>query len=233
MSEVITVNKIKFHIQRSTRRKTIAVAVGRDYRVVIYAPENAKREHLAEIANRRSLWVYQKLQSKLSYPQHTLPKEFVDGEGFFYFGRSYRLRIVQTQPKSKLPKIRLRGLWFELRNDAVENADQYFRQWYEENGLPWIERHVEFYSKRIGAKPNKIQIRQLGNRWASCSKTGNINFNWQIMRFPPGVIDYIIAHELVHMIQPNHDKNFWQILERAMPDYAKRKKWLDENGGRF
>jgi hypothetical protein len=53
------------------------------------------------------------------------------------------------------------------------------------------------------------------------------------MRFPPSIIDYVIAHELAHMVQPSHDKNFWQILECAMPDYAKRKKWLDENGGRF
>lgn len=231
MSEIITVNKIKFHVQRSSRRKTIAIAIGRNNEVVIRSPENIPHEDLLQIADRKSLWVHQKLQNKLSYPQHTHPRAFVDGEGFYYFGRSYRLRIVQAQPNSKLPKIRLHGSWFELRHDALKNAEQHFRQWYEENALPWLERHVEFYSKRIGVKPNKIQIRQLGNRWASCSKTGNINFNWQVLRFPPSIIDYVIAHELAHMIQPSHDKSFWQILERAMPDYAKRKKWLDENGG--
>ncbi len=233
MSELITVNKITFLIQRSRRRKTISVIVDRNNEVVIRTPQNVEREHLVQIANRRSLWVHQKLQGKLSYPKHTRPRKFVDGEGFFYFGRSYRLRIVQVQPTSKLPNIRLHGSWFELRHDALKSAEQCFRQWYEENGFPWLKRRVEFYSKRIDVKPNKIQVRQLGNRWASCSKKGTINFNWQVMRFPPSIIDYVIAHELVHMIQPRHDPNFWQILERAMPDYAKRKKWLDENGGRF
>jgi predicted metal-dependent hydrolase len=233
MSETITLNGIIFHIQRSSRRKTISLIIERDNQVVIRAPSTATREQLTQMAQRRALWVHTKLQTKQAYSQRARPKEFVDGEGFFYFGRSYRLRVVPVQSGHKRPALHLHGTWFELRSDARPKAAQYFARWYAEHGQSWIETRVDFYARRIGVTPAKVEIRNLQNRWASCSKNGNIIFHWRIVCLPPSIIDYIIAHELAHLAQPHHGKDFWQLLERTMPDYATRKKWLDENGGQF
>lgn len=233
MNETIKLDRITFHIQRSIRRKTVALTVERDNRVVIHAPSNATRERLTQIAQKRVLWVHTKLQTKETHPQRAQPKEFVDGEGFFYFGRSYRLRLVRVRLGDKTLPLRLHGTWFELRADVRQDAACYFAHWYAEHGREWIESRVDFYARRIGTKPTSIQIRNLGNRWASCGKNGNLNFHWRTVCLPPSIIEYIIAHELVHLTAHHHGKEFWQLLECAMPDYATRKKWLDENGGRF
>jgi len=76
-----------------------------------------------------------------------------------------------------------------------------------------------------------VQVRDLGYRWGSCGR--GVNVHWRTILLPPRYIDYILAHELVHLCEPRHNKRFWAALERVMPDFAERKQWLAEHGGRF
>jgi Predicted metal-dependent hydrolase len=122
---------------------------------------------------------------------------------------------------------------FLLRRDQREQAQDHFIQWYKDNGLPWIEQRVQQYADRIGVTPGSIKIRNLGYRWGSCSKSEHLNFHWRTMQLPPRIIEYVIVHELVHLLEPHHRLPFWQRLERSMPDYVERKQWLAENGGQF
>jgi predicted metal-dependent hydrolase len=232
MSETITINGLVFHVQHS-KRKTVTIAIERNDRVLIRAPLNATHERLTQIAQQRAMWVYSKLQIKREHYQRSKPKEFVSGEGFYCFGKSYRLRLIEPPSGTRTPSLRLHGTWFELCANVRENAATHFARWYAEHGQEWIESRVAIFAKRIGAKPTAIRIRNLGNRWASCGKRGNLNFHWRVVCLPPSIIEYIVAHELVHLIARHHGKEFWQLLERAMPDYAARKKWLAENGDRF
>jgi predicted metal-dependent hydrolase len=92
---------------------------------------------------------------------------------------------------------------------------------------------VQRYADRIGAQLNGLEVRDLGYRWASCSQDGQLNFHWRIACLPPRLIEYLVVHELVHLREPHHTDEFWQRIERILPDYAGRKRWLAENGADY
>ncbi len=107
-----------------------------------------------------------------------------------------------------------------IRCDEREHAQEHFIQWYKENGLPWIEERVQLFAPRIGVEPGGVVVRELGYRWGSCSRGDTLNFHWRAVQLPPRITEYVIVHELVHLLEPHHKPAFWKRLERAMPDYA-------------
>jgi predicted metal-dependent hydrolase len=174
--------------------------------------------------------VYSKLAEKQENRSHSRQPEYMPGETFSYLGRSYRLRLVDPS-SSDAASLRLCGGWFELRRDKVERAETYFRQWYVRHGHDWLKRRIGLYADRIGVPMPTFRLRDLGLRWASCSRRGSLNFHWRTMLLPSRIIDYLVVHELVHLHEPHHGAAFWARLGRAMPDYQVRKEWLAEFGG--
>lgn len=102
-----------------------------------------------------------------------------------------------------------------------------------DKALQVIPEKVEFYAQRIGVSYGGITIRNQKTRWGSCSSKGNLNFNCLLMLMPEEILDYVIVHELCHRKEMNHSKNFWELVEKAMPDYRIRKKWLKDHGNEY
>lgn len=97
----------------------------------------------------------------------------------------------------------------------------------------YIPGRVESYASLIGVSYGRITIRNQRSRWGSCSSKGNLNFNCLLMLAPPEIIDYVIVHELCHRREMNHSPLFWQEVEKILPDYKSRRKWLKDNGERI
>lgn len=101
-----------------------------------------------------------------------------------------------------------------------------------EHAAPWLTRRVAGWAPRMGVEPKCVEVRDLGFRWGSCGQAGRVNFHWATILLPPSVIDYVIVHELAHLIEPHHTPEFWKRVGRALPEYDQRKGWLAEHGGR-
>ena len=97
--------------------------------------------------------------------------------------------------------------------------------------MEYIPKRVEYFAPKIGVRYGRITIRNQKSRWGSCSSKGNLNFNCLLMLTPPEIIDYVVVHELCHRKEMNHSFQFWALVEKVLPDYRERRKWLDENGG--
>ncbi|MCD7783298.1 MAG: M48 family metallopeptidase [Firmicutes bacterium] len=97
--------------------------------------------------------------------------------------------------------------------------------------LEVIPARVRYYSKLVGVNYGRITVRNLVSRWGSCSEGGNLGFNCLLMLCPPEVVDYVVVHELCHIVHMNHSEEYWAEVERVMPDYKEHKSWLDEHGG--
>lgn len=94
-----------------------------------------------------------------------------------------------------------------------------------------ISQRVSYFAAKMDVTYGRISIRAQKTRWGSCSGQGNLNFNWKLILMPPEILDYVVVHELAHRKQMNHSKLFWAEVERILPDYERRRRWLKENGG--
>ena len=149
------------------------------------------------------------------------PKEFVNGEGFLYLGRYYRLKIVDDQ---EVPLEFENG--FYLSRNALPQARKVFIEWYKKMAYKKISERVRWYAQKRGFKYNKVNITNAQKRWGSSSSNRNLNFPWRLIMAPLPVIDYVVIHELVHLEEKNHTKLFWNKVKMLMPDYEKYKDWL-------
>ena len=96
-----------------------------------------------------------------------------------------------------------------------------------------IPVHVKYFAEQMGVTYGKITIRNQKTRWGSCSQIGNLNFNCHLMEMPTEILDYVVVHELCHRKQMNHSRLFWMEVEKVLPDYQVRQRWLKQNGGRY
>ena len=96
-----------------------------------------------------------------------------------------------------------------------------------------IPVRVKYFAEQMGVTYGKITIRNQKTRWGSCSQVGNLNFNYHLMEMPTEILDYVVVHELCHRKQMNHSRLFWMEVEKVLPDYQVRQRWLKQNGGRY
>jgi predicted metal-dependent hydrolase len=223
MTETLHIADLEFEIRRGPRRKTLGLTVDRAGELVVHAPVSASEDELFEWVNRKLLWVYRKLALKEEMNSATRSPEFVSGESFFYLGKSYRLRVVDNGKSA----LHFDGEWFHLRRKDQSTAREHFRKWYMRTGTPWIVERVSAWEPRVNAKPPRVMVGDLGFNWGSCGKNGAIYFNWRLLQLPVRLIDYIVVHEMAHLIEHNHTREFWKILDRAMPDWQERKKTME------
>ena len=221
MTETLQLNGLVFEVRRSVRRKTLGLTLDRGGELVAHVPCGTSVEELNRWINKKLLWVYRKLALKEEAAPKIRAPEYVSGEAFCYLGRRFRLKVA---PSQNLP-LQFDGTRFILRRDA-RPAESHFRRWYMEAGTDWLQQRVEWLSQHTTRKPEKIEVRDLGFRWGSCSKGGVVYFNWKALQLPVRLVDYIIMHELVHLVEDHHGPEFWQALGRAMPDWQKRKDAL-------
>jgi hypothetical protein len=226
MTPALTVDDLRFVVVLSPRRRTIELSVERDGALVVRAPEGATTTRLKAFIRQKRAWVYKKVAEK-EMLRHALPvREYASGEGFPYLGRSYRLLLVDAQDAP----LRLEAGRFRLLRSEARQGRAHFIRWYTEHSRAWLRRRVAVFEQRVGVEPAGVEVRELGYRWGSCGRSGTLNFNWATVLLPPGIVEYVVVHELVHLREKNHTPEFWQRVERVMPDYARRKAWLADKG---
>ena len=224
------VEDIQYDIVRTSRR-TADIVIERDGRVMVRAPKGVEEQRIRDIVQDRRLWIYKNLAEWRDLNATRVLREYRNGEGFLYLGRSYRLLLVADQDEALL----LKNGRFSLRRDLVDKdgipaAQAAFRDYYIRQGLERVTRRVQYFAPKVGVKPGRLDVRELGHRWASCSPKGNVAFHWKCMMAPPTIIDYIVVHELCHFHHLDHTDAFWNEVDKVMPDFAERKNWLKVNG---
>lgn len=223
---ILTIDDLEIPIRESQKRKTLQLTVERDGSLMLASPPKVELEVLERFVRSKQSWIYQKLAEKALMQKHVRPKKFNQGEGFLYLGRSYRLNLVDTQDE---PLKFSRGR-FHLNKAEIGEARKHFKKWYNEKGTRWLENKTNEYTNRLGVNFSALKVQDLGYRWGSCGKGKTIYFHWKTILLPAKIAEYVVVHELVHLLEPTHSSEFWLRLERAMPDYEERKQWLAEHG---
>lgn len=222
----LTVKDLRFELRRSTRRRALEITVERDGALVLSAPPEATDLQLRDFVQRKRMWVYKQLARRDALPDLAPAKAFVDGEGFSYLGRSYRLRLV---PESDAA-VKLAGGRFIMPKPLAAGGREHLIRWYRDHAQPWLAARVEDFSARMEVAPAGVRVQDLGYRWGSCGKGGWLYFHWKAILLPARIAEYLVVHELAHLHEPHHTPEFWRRVERAMPDFEAKKEWLSRNG---
>jgi predicted metal-dependent hydrolase len=119
---------------------------------------------------------------------------------------------------------------FVVTGATPNRASRLFREWYLDQARKHITPRVEQHARNLGVHFNRVLVSDLSFRWGSCTPKDNLNFNWKLIKAPMFVIDYVIVHELAHLLEHNHTDHFWRIIRVQVPNYLKAKNWLRENG---
>ena len=208
-----------------TKRKTIALQVTDDATLIVRAPLDINDSTIMKVVLNHREWIEEKKREIETRDPKFSPKEFVNGEGFLYLGRYYRLKIVDSQEE---PLKFENG--FYLSRDALPRAKEVFVKWYKKMAYEKISERVRWYAQKRNFKYRKVNITNAQKRWGSSSSCGNLNFSWRLIMAPLLVVDYVVVHELVHLEERNHAKSFWNKVKMLMPDYEKNRHWLKNNG---
>jgi predicted metal-dependent hydrolase len=221
---------VSYEVVRS-RRRTADIVVERDGNIIVRAPDWADDDKIDDIVAAKTCWIFRTLAECRDLNATRVLREYKNGEGFLYLGRAYRLLLVNHQTEAVV----LRDGRFRLRRDLVDRgglaaAKAAFRDYYIGRGRDRFRQRVDYYVSKVGVAATAVDVRELGNRWASCSPTGRLAFHWKCMMAPLTVIDYIVVHELCHIRHRDHTDIFWNEVDKVLPDYLERKEWLRKNG---
>ena len=215
-------------ITRTKRKKTISILI-KDGNVEVKAPFNLKKNEIDAFILKKEKWIKNKILLQKKIKQ--LPKKkFIDGEVFKFLGKDLILKInindvIRTYIKNDY-------ICLDLKNNSKNNRDKIKKElelFYRSFSEKILKEKTLIESKKMNLKVEKIKVRSYKNRWGSCSSNGDISYNWKLIMAPEKIINYVIIHELCHLIHFNHSRNYWKEVSKKLPNYRKSKEWLKSN----
>jgi predicted metal-dependent hydrolase len=220
------VDDLAFDVRRSARRRALEITVERNGDLVLSVPDTAADDALQAFVQRKRLWIYKQLARQETLATPPRAKEFVEGEGFAYLGRNYRLRLVA---EADAP-VKVQGGRFVMPKALAPQGREHLLRWYCERAKPWLWAKVRAYAARMEVQPAGLRVQDLGYRWGSCGKGDLLYFHWKTILLPAPMAEYVVVHEMAHLHELHHTPEFWRRVERAMPDFERRRVWLAQHG---
>jgi predicted metal-dependent hydrolase len=206
-----------------SRRRTLSLEVTPSATLIVRAPLKASSAYIEEMIRQKRSWILRK-QDEMKRRPLSPCHEYAEGELFLFLGRSYPLHIVEggNMTIERSDKLCVsRTFMPRIRNQL--------KHWYMEEARKELQARCIWFSMKTGLTPSAIRITDARNRWGSCTYKGGLNFSWRLIQAPPDIVDYVVVHELVHISQRDHSNQFWAKVQKILPDYKQRWKWLREN----
>ena len=209
-----------------SNRKTLGITVTPDEEVFLNAPFGASQSQIEEKLRKRAGWIVKQQSYFRSFGKSTPKKKFISGESHYYLGKQYMLRVTEGKPSSA----RYKGRYFEVICAPKSKAAELMKEWYRERAkikFSEIAEPIRQRFKKYGVEPSSIYIQSMSNRWGSCTPKGKIILNIELIKAHKPCIEYVITHELCHLVHRDHTKAFFELLKTEMPDWERWKKKLE------
>lgn len=215
--------EVAYRLRRSPRRRTVALRID-GAGLTVNAPVSVSRAWLERMLQDKAGWVLQKLDAWPAVPAMA----WRDGAPLPFLGRQLTLRLA---PGGERGAARLAGDCLLLAAaEGTARVEAGVRAWYRGQALAHFGARVALYARRLGVVPADLALSSARSRWGSCGADGRIRLNWRLIKAPPEQIDYVVAHELAHLLELNHSPAFWAIVARIFPDYAAVRRELRRCG---
>ena len=217
-------DNVRIHKVIRSKRRTIALVVGADATLTVRAPISTPLEYIEDLVRRKMRWINKQIREVQSRPA-VRDKRFANGESFFYLGDPYKLRFVSNAKGALVFQKE-----FIIAREHQREARKVLIDWYKKEAAKKIPSRVEWYARRCGMRIGRVKITNAEKRWGSCGRDGSVNFSWKLIMAPLPVLDYVVVHELAHLLERNHSDSFWRKVALMCPSYRSSMKWLKQNG---
>lgn len=225
--------EIKFNIIYR-KRKTMSLEIKRDGIINVIAPNGLDKTFIVDKVKNKSDWIIKKLDEIEVLNNNRYIRSYESGDIFLYLGNEYILEVlvdkstIGTSVSLENNKLIVRSN--SNNKDVIQRA---LKNWYTDETLGIVKEKINYYKLFFEDTVTSIKIKDQKSRWASCTYKNEILFNLRCSMMPIQIIDYIVVHEMCHMEHRNHSKDFYLAVERILPDYKERVKWLKNNGVRM
>lgn len=207
-------------------RKTLGIKVCPSGVVIVLAPVDTLRQTIEERLHKRAAWIVRQQNYFKDLGTRSPEKRYVSGESHYYLGRQFMLRVVEGKTNS----VKYKGRYFEVVCRHRDQVKELMKEWYREHAkikfAEYAEPIITRFS-RFGVEPSSLYIQEMANRWGSCTRQGKIILNTELIKAPRPCIEYVITHEMCHLLHADHTKAFWTLLEQEMPDWYRWKEKLE------
>lgn len=224
-------SEIAFNLTYSDR-ETLEIAVYPDQVVWVTAPKDASLDDIEEKVLKRAQWIVKQKRYFGRFEQGKDEFEYISGETHRYLGRQYRLKVIQVD-SSEGETVKLKGQFLRIRTRRKENSHhtkELLDRWYRDHAANKFNERLDLCLQNLQKydipRP-ELKLYSMDKRWGSYTTSGKVLLNPELVKHPTYCIDYVIVHELCHTKHPHHDKKFYRLLNKVLPDWQKRKHKLE------
>lgn len=207
-----------------SNRKTISLQVNKEGDLIVRCPKRVSLSYLENLISRKTAWILEK-KKKFLEVLDLLEGKFDNKKSFLYLGQKYQLNFTENCESEFF----FQDGFFISKNHKLKPKEMVIK-FYQQKAEDIIFPRVEFFADKHGFKYGKIRLSNAIGHFGSCNGKNTLSFSWRLMMAPADVIDYVVVHEISHIAQKNHSKDFWKLVEEILPNYRDSKKWLKENG---
>jgi predicted metal-dependent hydrolase len=218
--------QIDFQLEYSNR-KSLGITVKPDLSVLVKAPVDTSLFKVKEKLRKKAPWIIRQQSFFLYFHPKTPARKYISGETHLYLGRQYRLKIIQNNFES----VKLKGKYIEASVTDKSSVKQLVGEWYLQNAkskFRTIAQPLIDNFKKYNIEPSSIVLRDMPTRWGSCTPKGKIILNPELIKAPKGCIEYVIIHELCHLVYHDHTQKFIDLQTKEMQDWEKWKMKLEK-----
>ena len=230
-NEIIDIGNVdlEIRVERTNRKRTISLQV-KNNKLIIKTPRSVSKKTLVDLIKRKQHWINQR--AILHFEEQNLKnREFIDNDKFYFRGDEYRLSLILGRKEAvKIEGGLLVVSYVDDKSIGRENIKRLLEDWYLKESIKILKARTEELAQQMRVQPYGITVKNYKSKWGSCTANNKISYNWRIIMAPDCIVDYLIIHELSHIIEPNHSKNFWYQVGNYCKDFQKKRKWLRENG---
>jgi len=223
---MINLEDLEIEYKYSSRRKSIGLTVTAEGKLVISAPRGTPAAEIARAVARHRKWI----EAKATERQEAWAR-LQEGAAYF-LGRPYRLSLAKIAKNGREP-VALKGDEIRVWPGADNSLWPTLRAWLVRQADAYINARAAAYAPQLGVKVRPVEMREWRRRWGECHPDGHLRFNWRLIMLPPEIIDYVVVHELAHLLAPGHNPRFWRVVAAILPDHKTRRHWLNRYGTPF
>lgn len=204
-----------------SRRKTLGIEVRPPGTVRVAAPTGTSKDRIMSVMIEKGHWVSEKLKHMRALAESSAPFEsFTEGSAILFLGKAYRLKILEDS-KYDIPRIEIQNdnlyIYTASPHEAlIENA---IEKWRSQMTKLHLENRIQHYQQFFSVTPSRVIVKPQKRRWGSCNSKRELRFNKACIKVSERALDYLVVHEMSHLVHMNHSKAFWTQVEEIMPDY--------------